>query len=230
MKKVLTQSILLVEDDDNLRESLAFNLEREGYQVREASNGESALKEARLMKPDLIILDVMLPGLDGFSICRILRHEMETPIILLTARMSEMDKIVGLESGADDYVTKPFSTGELLARIRAVMRRVKPAMTNKLFLKQGPLALNLERRRAFRNEQELALSPREFELLAELMRHPGIALSRDLLMERVWGYDFMGDSRTVDVHIRWLREKIENNPSKPYFIQTVRGIGYRFEV
>ena len=230
MKKVLTQSILLVEDDDNLRESLAFNLEREGYQVREASNGESALKEARLMKPDLIILDVMLPGLDGFSICRILRHEMETPIILLTARMSEMDKIVGLESGADDYVTKPFSTGELLARIRAVMRRVKPTMTNKLFLKQGPLALNLERRRAFRNEQELALSPREFELLAELMRHPGIALSRDLLMERVWGYDFMGDSRTVDVHIRWLREKIENNPSKPYFIQTVRGIGYRFEV
>ena len=230
MKKLLTQSILLVEDDENLRESLAFNLEREGYQVREASNGESALKEARLMKPDLIILDVMLPGLDGFSICRILRHEMETPIILLTARMSEMDKIVGLESGADDYVTKPFSTGELLARIRAVMRRVKPTMTNKLFLKQGPLALNLERRRAFRNEQELALSPREFELLAELMRHPGIALSRDLLMERVWGYDFMGDSRTVDVHIRWLREKIENNPSKPYFIQTVRGIGYRFEV
>ena len=230
MKKRLTQSILLVEDDENLRESLAFNLEREGYQVREASNGESALKEARLMKPDLIILDVMLPGLDGFSICRILRHEMETPIILLTARMSEMDKIVGLESGADDYVTKPFSTGELLARIRAVMRRVKPTMTNKLFLKQGPLALNLERRRAFRNEQELALSPREFELLAELMRHPGIALSRDLLMERVWGYDFMGDSRTVDVHIRWLREKIENNPSKPYFIQTVRGIGYRFEV
>lgn len=228
MKKQLKNTILLVEDDDIFRESLTFSLQREGYQVREAENGEKALKEARQIPPDLIILDVMLPGLDGFSICRILRNEMETPIILLTARMSEMDKIVGLESGADDYITKPFSTLELLARIRAVMRRMQPAK-NKLLLKHGPLNLNLERRRAYCHDKELTLSPREFELLAELMRHPGIALSRDLLLERVWGYDFMGDSRTVDVHIRWLREKIEKNPSRPDLIQTVRGIGYRFE-
>lgn len=222
------ESILLVEDDKSFREALAFSLRHQGYQVREVSDGETALDEARLRAPDLILLDVMLPGLDGFSICRILRAEMQTPIILLTARTQEMDKIVGLESGADDYVTKPFSTGELLARMRAVMRRTKP-ITNKLVLRQGPLELNLERRRAFKNDQELFLSPREFELLAELMRHPGIALSRDLLMTRVWGHDFIGDSRTVDVHIRWLREKIEEKPSRPLLIQTVRGIGYRFE-
>lgn len=228
MNKSPNKTILLVEDDEIFRESLTFSLQREGYKVCEAENGEKALKEARQRPLDLIILDVMLPGLDGFSICRILRNEMETPIILLTARMSEMDKIVGLESGADDYITKPFSTGELLARIRAVMRRMQPSK-NKLLLKHGPLSLNLERRRAHCNSKELTLSPREFELLAELMRHPGIALSRDLLLERVWGYDFIGDSRTVDVHIRWLREKIEKNPSRPDLIQTVRGIGYRFE-
>ncbi len=228
MKNVPSKTVLLVEDDEIFRESLTFSLQREGYKVYEAENGEQALKEARQKPLDLIILDVMLPGLDGFSICRILRNEMETPIILLTARMSEMDKIVGLESGADDYITKPFSTGELLARIRAVMRRMQPSK-NKLSLKSGPLNLNLERRRVHCNDKELALSPREFELLAELMRHPGVALSRDLLLERVWGYDFIGDSRTVDVHIRWLREKIEKEPSQPNFIQTVRGIGYRFE-
>lgn len=224
----MAQSILLVEDDDSFREALAFSLRREGYTVREVSEGQTALTEARQTPPDLIVLDVMLPGLDGFSICRILRAEMTTPIILLTARMGEVDKIVGLESGADDYVTKPFSTGELLARVRAVMRRASP-LAKGLVLEQGPLRLNLERRRAYRHEQELLLSPKEFDLLAELMRHPGVALSRDLLMDRVWGYDFVGDTRTVDVHIRWLREKVEADPSAPIFIQTVRGVGYRFE-
>lgn len=224
-----TQTILLVEDDENFREVLAYSLRREGYEVREARDGQEALTSARENPADLIVLDVMLPGLDGFSICRILRAEMETPIILLTARMGEMDKIVGLESGADDYVTKPFSTGELVARIRAVMRRARPSQSG-LVIEQGPLRLNLERRRAYRLDRELTLSPKEFDLLAELMRHPGIALSRDTLMDRVWGYDFMGDTRTVDVHIRWLREKIEAEPSNPNYIQTVRGVGYRFEV
>lgn len=225
----MAQTILLVEDDEAFREVLAYSLRREGYEVREARDGQEALQNAREDTPDLIVLDVMLPGLDGFSICRILRAEMDTPIILLTARMGEMDKIVGLESGADDYVTKPFSTGELVARIRAVMRRSRPTQ-NGLVIEQGPLRLNLERRRAYRNERELTLSPKEFDLLAELMRHPGIALSRDTLMDRVWGYDFVGDTRTVDVHIRWLREKIEEEPSHPNYIQTVRGVGYRFEV
>lgn len=224
----MAQAILLVEDDDILREALAFNLRRQGYEVREASEGQQAIDEARRAPPDLIVLDVMLPGLDGLSVCRILRAEMATPIILLTARTGEVDKIVGLESGADDYVTKPFNTGELLARIRAVMRRAGQA-ANGLVLERGNIRLNLERRRAFRGERELTLSPKEFDLLAELMRNPGIALSRDLLLDRVWGYDYVGDTRTVDVHIRWLREKIEDDPSAPQLIQTVRGVGYRFE-
>ncbi len=223
------QSILLVEDDETLREAIAFNLRRENYTVREVPEGMAALAEARREPPDLIILDVMLPGLDGLSVCRILRAEMTTPIILLTARTGEVDKIVGLESGADDYVTKPFSMGELLARIRAMMRRAG-RLSNSLVLERGPLRLNLERRRAFKGEEELTLSPKEFDLLAELMRHPGIALSRDLLLERVWGYDFLGDSRTVDVHVRWLREKVEQNPSAPVLIETVRGVGYRLEI
>lgn len=221
-------SILLVEDDESLREALTFSLQSQGYEVHEMSDGAAVLDQARLIAPDLILLDVMLPGLDGFSLCRILRAEMDVPIILLTARTSEMDKIVGLESGADDYVTKPFSIGELVARIRAVMRRAKPA-NKKMLFERGPLKLDMERRRAFLRQKELLLSRREFELLAELMRHTGIALSRDLLLDRVWGHDFMGDFRTVDVHIRWLREKIEDNPSRPRLIQTVRGIGYRLE-
>ncbi|MDQ4078810.1 MAG: response regulator transcription factor [Chloroflexota bacterium] len=222
-------TILLVEDDDILREALAYSLAREGYGVREVGDGEAALQEARGDPPDLIVLDVMLPVLDGLSVCRILRAESSVPIILLTARTGEVDKIIGLESGADDYITKPFSTGELIARIRAVMRRVTPSQDSFL-LEQGPLRLDVERRRAWRNEAELTLSPKEFDLLAELMRHPGSALSRDLLLERVWGYDYIGDSRTVDVHIRWLREKIEEDPSQPELIETVRGVGYRLDV
>ncbi|HYN89517.1 MAG TPA: response regulator transcription factor [Ardenticatenaceae bacterium] len=221
--------ILLVEDDATLRETLAFNLSRQGYVVREAANGQLALEEIRRAEPDLVLLDVMLPGLDGLSVARILRAEYDTPIILLTARTGEVDKIVGLESGADDSVTKPFSTGELLARIRALLRRAAPRKSS-TELVAGPLRLNLARRRAFHGGRELALSPKEFDLLAELMRSPGIALSRDLLLERVWGYEWEGDSsRTVDVHIRWLREKIEEDPSAPSVIQTVRGVGYRFE-
>ncbi|MCB0078420.1 MAG: response regulator transcription factor [Anaerolineales bacterium] len=224
----MSQSILLVEDDDILRDALAYRLQEEGYEVREARDGDAALSEARRLPPDLVVLDVMLPRLDGLSVCRILRAESETPIILLTARAGEVDKIIGLESGADDYVTKPFSTGELLARIRAVMRRTVSTQGT-LQLEHDDLRLNIERRRAYLGEKELVLSPKEFDLLAELMRHSGMTLSRDLLLDRVWGYDFSGDTRTVDVHIHWLRDKIEVHPSRPKRIHTVRGVGYRFE-
>jgi DNA-binding response OmpR family regulator len=169
-----------------------------------------------------------LPGLDGLSACRALRTaELDVPVLMLSARSGEVDKIVGLESGADDYVTKPFSTGELLARVRALLRRVPAARVTRL--ESGDLALDIIGRRASRGGRELRLTNKEVSLLAELMRNRGVVLSRDLLLEKIWGYDYIGDSRTVDVHIRWLREKIEDNPSEPARITTVRGVGYRFE-
>jgi DNA-binding response OmpR family regulator len=171
----------------------------------------------------------MLPELDGLSVCRILRREMDVPIIMLTARSSEVDKIIGLDSGADDYITKPFALGEFLARVRAALRRKpKPAVPDRL--EGGDLSVDLVGRKAYKGNEELNLSHKEFDLLAELMRNEGLVLSRDLLLTKVWGYDYIGESRTVDVHIRWLREKIEDNPSKPKRITTVRSVGYRFEV
>jgi len=220
--------ILIVEDDVVIQQALAINLRREGYDVVSAYDGAAGLHMAREQRPDLVILDLMLPKLDGLSVARALRQEGDTPIIMLTARGGEVDRIVGLESGADDYVTKPFSSGELLARVRAVLRRAPRRAAEKL--ESGDLSLDLIRRRATLRGEELTLRHKEFNLLAELMRNQGVVLSRDLLMERVWGYDYSGDtSRTVDVHIRWLREKIEADPSDPRRIQTVRGIGYRFE-
>jgi DNA-binding response OmpR family regulator len=223
-------TILLVEDDPILSETLRYNLEREGYAVINAPDGVVGLERARRDQPDMVILDVMLPRLDGFSVCRILRQESEVPILILTARQDEIDRIAGLELGADDYVAKPFSLGELLARVRAIMRR-SDRRINALreVLDAGAIRLDTGSRRAWRDDVELNLSQKEFDLLACLMRNRGIALSRDVLLERVWGYDFLGDSRTVDVHIRWLREKVEPDPGKPTYIQTVRGIGYRFE-
>ena len=223
-------TILLVEDDPILSETLRYNLEREGYAVINAPDGVVGLERARRDQPDMVILDVMLPRLDGFSVCRILRQESEVPILILTARQDEIDRIAGLELGADDYVAKPFSLGELLARVRAIMRR-SDRRINALHevLDAGTIRLDTGSRRAWRDDVELNLSQKEFDLLACLMRNRGIALSRDVLLERVWGYDFLGDSRTVDVHIRWLREKVEPDPGKPTYIQTVRGIGYRFE-
>jgi DNA-binding response OmpR family regulator len=175
-----------------------------------------------------VILDLMLPELDGLAVCRSLRKASDVPILMLTARTGELDKIIGLESGADDYLTKPFSLGELQARIRALLRRATPRQERNE-IRSGDLTLNLVSRRAYQGEKELLLSPKEFSLLAELMRHRGVVLSRDLLLTRVWGGDFMGDDRTVDVHIRWLRSKIEADASDPRRIITVRGIGYRFE-
>lgn len=219
--------ILLVEDETTLAETLAYNLRREGYEVILAADGEAGLERARAESPDLIILDIMLPGLDGLSVCRILRREMDTPIIILTARGTEVDKIIGLETGADDYVVKPFGLGEFLARVRAVLRRVPSPRRDELA--SGDLVLDLAARRVTKGGVELKLSHKEFDLLAELMRNRGAVLSRDLLLTQVWGYDYFGDSRTVDVHIRWLREKIEDDPSNPQRIVTVRGVGYRFE-
>ncbi len=219
--------LLLVEDDQTLRETLAYNLTREGYSVTLAGDGMTALDLARQSRPDLVVLDIMLPGVDGLTVCRTLRHEMNVPIVLLTARSGEVDRIVGLDSGADDYIVKPFSLGELLARLRAVLRRGQSEKVTTLA--SGDLTLDLLGHRAYRSGQLLNLAPKEFDLLAELIRHKGAVLTRDLLVQRVWGFDFSGDTRTVDVHVRALREKIENDPANPTRIQTVRGLGYRFE-
>jgi len=220
--------ILLVDDEPALLDTLAYNLRNSGYDVVTAADGAAALEQARSSSPDLVILDLMLPEIDGLTVCRSLRAAADTPILVLTARTGELDKIIGLESGADDYMTKPFSLGELQARIRALLRRAGPRQHGDE-IRSGNLVLNLTSRKAFLGENELNLSPKEFSLLVELMRHQGAVLSRDLLLTRVWGYDYYGDSRTVDVHVRWLREKIESDSSSPERIVTVRGIGYRFE-
>jgi DNA-binding response OmpR family regulator len=227
--KTRMKTILLVEDDDTLRKTLAYNLSQEDYKVIQTGDGAEALTLAREHSPDLIVLDVMLPTLDGLSVCRIIRNESEVPIMMLTARGSEVDRIVGLEIGADDYIVKPFSLGEFLARVRAILRRAPSARTVIDRLESGDLELDLIARRATRSGEELRITHKEFDLLATLMRNQGAVLSRDLLLERVWGYDYAGQTKTVDVHVRWLREKIEPDPSHPQRIVTVRGVGYRFE-
>jgi DNA-binding response OmpR family regulator len=224
-------TILLVEDEVTFAETLRYNLEHEGYTVLQAIDGVEGLDLARRHNPDLIVLDIMLPRLDGFSMCRILRQESDIPIIMLTARQDEVDRIAGLELGADDYITKPFSLGEFLARLRAILRRSEahPRIIGREVLIAGGIKVDTSSRRAWRDGAELSLAQKEFDLLTCLIRNPGIALTRDLLLERVWGTEFAGDSRTVDVHIRWLREKIEQDPARPRYIQTVRGVGYRFD-
>lgn len=231
----MNDRILVVEDESTLREALVYNLMRQNYLVEAAGNGLAALDIARLSKPDLIVLDIMLPGMDGFEICRILRQEMDVPIIMLTARDDEFDRVLGLEMGADDYLTKPFSMREFLARVKAHLRRVNfdrrdvPNYTDKKILEFNNLEIDLTRHEVRLDGQVVSLKPKEFELLLFLAQHKGQMLSRELIMERVWGWDFGGGSRTVDVHIRWLREKIEKDPGIPLRILTVRGAGYRFE-
>lgn len=224
--------VLIVEDEDTLARNLADKLKSEGFSVTTAGDGEEGLDKLRADHPDLIVLDIMLPKLDGLSLCRMVRRDpamSHIPIIMLTARGTEVDKIVGLESGADDYVVKPFGLGEFLARVRAVMRRApgRPAMQDELV--SNDLRLSLTSRRLFKGDNVIALSNKEFDLLAELMRNKNVVLSRDLILTKVWGYDYFVDKRTVDVHIRWLREKIEDDASNPRRIVTVRGVGYRFE-
>ncbi|GHO86804.1 response regulator transcription factor [Dictyobacter formicarum] len=246
----MVRKILVVDDEAVLIEAIAYNLEQSGYQVVTAMDGMSALEMARKEHPDLIVLDIMLPGMDGLEVCRQLRREDRTaavPIIMLTAKGEEIDKVVGLEVGADDYVTKPFGRRELLARVRALLRRVdypvvqeerttpQDAATDnggiippRSELVAGPLRIDQAGRRVNCRGQDLDLQPKQFDLLTYLVRNRGTVLTRDQLLHNVWGYDYAGDTRTVDVHVRWLREKLEEDPASPKLIQTVRGVGYVF--
>ena len=217
-----------MDDEPTLVATLRYNLEREGYKVVAAGDGDKAITLARSERPDLMILDLMLPAVDGLEVCRILRREMNLPILMLTARAGEVDKVVGLEIGADDYVTKPFSTRELLARVRALLRRTAAPADEEVIV-SGDLRVDLKRREVTRNDKPLDLKPKEMELLLYFLRNKGRAFTREQLLREVWGYDFYGDSRTVDVHVSWLRQKIEDLASKPVRILTVRGVGYRFE-
>lgn len=235
----MAEKILVVDDEISLQETLTYKLQKEGYQVEVAGDGLTALELARSINPDLIILDVMLPGMDGFEVCRTLRQETNIPVLMLTARDDEIDRVVGLEVGADDYLPKPFSMRELIARVKALLRRVR-LMREEMgtaiqeenlpkIMPFGNLEIDLTRREVRLDGKVLPCKPKEFDLLTFMGQHKGRVLTREFILERVWGWGFVGDSRTVDVHIRWLREKIEADPQKPQRIITVRGAGYRFE-
>ncbi len=231
--------ILVVEDERALRETLAYNLMRQGFRVHTAADGWEAVQSVRQQAPDLVLLDLMLPGMDGFEVCRTLRPAYKMPILMLTARDGEADRVRGLELGADDYLAKPFSMRELLARVKALLRRVEmdaglpaggaPPADAAAPLVSGNLEIDPARHEARLDGQPLSLKPREYDLLLYLMEHRGQALSRERILEQVWGWEYTGSSRTVDVHIRWLREKIEPQPQQPRRIITVRGAGYRFD-
>jgi len=230
----MAEKILVVEDEITLSETLVYNLERQGYDVVAALDGHEALRLARSQNPDLILLDLMLPGVDGLEITRILRKESSTPILILTAQGEEIDRVLGLELGADDYMPKPFSMRELLARVKAILRRIQldQAGENKMpqeVLEFGNLRINERKHEVYLDEVPLKLKPKEYDLLLYLCRNAGQVLTRSLILEQVWGWDFSGGTRTVDVHIRWLREKIEVDPTNPTRIITVHGVGYRFD-
>lgn len=230
MDKATAKRILVVDDEPTLVATVKYNLEREGYSVDTATDGESALDKARRGRPDLVILDVMLPVIDGFEVCRLLRREMNVPIIMLTAKTEEVDRVVGLEIGADDYVTKPFSMRELMARVKALLRRsTAEASEQRETLSSGDVEIDLRRREASRAGERLLLKPKELELLTFFLENRGRAFTREQLLDQVWGYDFVGGTRTVDVHVNWLRQKIEVEPAKPTRLVTVRGTGYRFD-
>jgi len=226
-------TILVVDDEEPIQELLRFNLEKEGYFVRVAKDGQEALQHVENDQPDLIVLDLMLPGMDGLEVCRKLRANpkfQQIPIIMLTAKGEEFDKVLGLELGADDYMTKPFSPRELLARIKARLRRPNlQEETNEQIIIRGELRVDVTGFRVHVRGEETELTPKEFELLRVLVAHPGKVYSRDELLERIWGYEYDGDTRTVDVHVRHLRLKVERDPSNPEYIETLRGIGYRFK-
>ena len=224
----MARSILVVEDEPTLRETLVEALESEGFRVTSAGDGRAALERFRADHPDLVLLDLMLPEISGIDVCRIIRAESPVPIIMLTARGSEVDKVVGLELGADDYVTKPFSLRELSARIRAVFRRgeVASAASTAAVVDLGSVQVDLAGHQILRDGAEIRVKPKVFELLAFLVRHAGQVVTRDQLLELVWGYDYAGETRTVDVHVHWLRAAVEVDPAQPTLIQTIRGVGY----
>jgi two-component system OmpR family response regulator len=241
-----TGSILLVDDEPSLIEAVSYMLRREGYTVTVATSGPAALEAARAVDPELIVLDIMLPGIDGLQVVRELRAESTVPILLLSAKGEEIDRVIGLEIGADDYLSKPFAMRELMARVRAMLRRsrmvapsavgrVEPGLVGpnereagEAVITAGDLVIDSPRRRVTLAGADVVLKPKEFDLLYHMAQHPDIVHSRDSLLRTVWGYDFPVDTRTVDVHVRWLRQKIETDPSQPRRIVTVRGVGYRF--
>jgi DNA-binding response OmpR family regulator len=253
--ELLPSTILVVDDERSLRDALAYTLRKEGYRVEVAATGIEAISAVRRQRPDAVVLDVMLPGIDGLQVCRTLRSESTVPILLLSAKGEEIDRVVGLEIGADDYLAKPFAMRELLARIRAMLRRAEMMRPQLLGSSDGlavvplssaapergtastaeteapivlgDLVIDRPRRLATLGGTKLNLRPKEFELLYFLAKHPGVVHSRDVLLRRVWGYDFPIGTRTVDVHVRWLRQKIERDPSNPVRLETVRGVGYR---
>ena len=227
----MARTILVVEDEPTLRETLADALEADGFRVVQAGDGRDALSRFREDRPDLVLLDLMLPELSGIEVTRIIRAESGVPIVMLTAKDAELDKVVGLELGADDYVTKPFSLRELTARIRALFRRAEAAAVAAgapTIVDLGRVQADLAGHRLLRDGHTLPIKPKAFELLAFLIRHPGQVFTRDQLLEHVWGYDYAGETRTVDVHVHWLRSQIEDDPGAPEFLHTVRGVGYVF--
>lgn len=230
----MKEKILIVDDEKSIIELLTMSLEREGFEVFSASNGEKAIELTSSKNPDLIVLDIMLPDIDGFEICKKLREVVNIPIIMLTARTEDVDKVVGLEIGADDYITKPFNPRVLIARIKAVLRRTKEKPKEstgdaQAVIKAGDLKIDCSRYLVTRSGKQIKLTPKEFAILSLLAKKPDQIFTRQVILEQVWGYDYYGDSRTVDVHLQRLRKKIEKNPAKPKIIETVRGVGYRIK-
>lgn len=229
------KKVLIVDDEEHIVELLKFNLINSGYEVIVCNNGIDAVEITKEERPDLILLDLMLPEMDGYDVCKCVKGAKETSdtaIIMLTAKDEELDKILGLELGADDYITKPFSIRELLARVKAVLRRSNVSSVKRVELtdrfKAGKLEVNFERREVFVDNVKVELTLKEFELLEILIKNKGKILKRELLLDKIWGYEYIGETRTVDVHIRYLRKKIEEDDKKPKFIETIRGVGYRF--
>lgn len=221
--------VLTVEDDERIRSAVKLALEDEGWTVDEAESGEAAIELFNRNAPDVVLIDIMLPGIDGFELCRTLRHTSAVPIVMVTARNDTHDIVAGLEAGADDYLTKPFAAKELSARIRALLRRIRPSTTRRSHMVFGELELSPEEGKVTRSGEEIHLTKTEFRLLCELAENAGKVFSRENLLDRVWGYDYFGDGRLVDVHIRRLRTKIEADPANPRYVVTVRGLGYRLE-
>jgi two-component system, OmpR family, response regulator MtrA len=227
METAMDACILVVEDDPSIRELTERGLRNAGFAVITAAAGDEGLDRFRAERPDAVVLDVMLPGLDGLEVCKAIRASSPVPVVMLTARSDTLDVVVGLESGADDYVTKPFEMPELIARVRSSLRRATRSGPSQEVLRLGPVRVDVEAHTAHREDEELELTPTEFRLLTELGRHAGNVLSREQLLERVWGYGYLGDSRLVDAAVQRLRAKVEADPSRPRVIETVRGVGYR---
>ena len=223
--------VLVVEDEQSLREPLVYLLEKEGYEVLDAADGIAAIEVFKSTNPDIVLLDLMMPGMSGNEVCRVIRQSSNVPVIMLTAKDSEIDKVVGLEIGADDYVTKPYSTRELLARMKAVLRRnSEPTPVTDGLLEGGPVSMDVDRHLVFVNGQKVAMPLKEFELLELLLENRNRVLTRAQIIDRVWGSNYFGDTKTLDVHVKRIRSKIEDDPARPVHLVTVRGLGYKFEV